>query len=102
MNKTDFLNAICGKAVKRTIEGIEVEVKSLTVLEVQQIQAIKDPFEQSLQMVLVGLINPKLDKEDMETLKKAQAGFIGKLAKEITKVSGLDSDSNESPTVGNG
>lgn len=99
MNKTDFLNAICGKSVVRQIDGIEVEIKALTVLEVQQLQSTSDPVEQSMQMIIAGLVNPQLSKDDIEALKQAKAGFIAKLAKEISELSGL---SDESPTVGNG
>jgi hypothetical protein len=99
MNKTDFLNAICGKSVVRQIDGIEVEIKALTVLEVQQLQASTDPVDQSMQMIIAGLVNPQLDKDDIESLKAAKAGFIAKLAREISELSGL---SDENPTVGNG
>lgn len=101
MNKLDFLNAICGKAVQRTIDGIEVSIRSLTVLETQQIQDIKDPVEMSLHMIVIGLVEPKLELEDIAELKNSKAGFVAKLAKEISDVSGL-SASDDSPTVGNG
>jgi hypothetical protein len=100
MNKTDFLNAICGKSVVRQIDGIEVEIKALTVLEVQQLQASTDPVDQSMQMIIAGLVNPQLDKDDIESLKAAKAGFIAKLAREISELSGLSD--GDSPTVGNG
>lgn len=99
MNKQDFLKAICGKSVTRQIDGIEVEIKALTVLEVQQLQSTNDPVEQSMQMIIAGLVNPQLGKDDIEALKQAKAGFIAKLAKEISELSGLG---DENPTVGNG
>ena len=99
MNKTDFLKAICGKSVLRTIDGLEVEIRSLTVLETQEL-AGKSELEATLTMCQLGLVVPKLDPEDAKELGKANPGFIMKLAKEISTLSGLvDTDS---PTVGNG
>lgn len=100
MNKLDFLNAICGKPVSVTIDGIEVEIRSLTVLETQQLQG-KTEIDAALQMVVMGLVTPKLETADIESLKKASPGVIMRLTKEISKLSGIDV-SEESPTAGNG
>lgn len=100
MNKIDFLNAICGKPVKVTIDGLEVEIRSLTVLETQELQG-KSEIDAALGMVIAGLVTPKLEKSDVDQLKQASPGFIMRLTKEISKLSGIDSDS-EVPTVGNG
>ena len=51
MNKIDFLNAITGKPVQVTIDGIEVEIRSLTVLETQELQG-KTEIEAALGMVV--------------------------------------------------
>lgn len=100
MNKIDFLNAITGKPVKVTIDGLEVEIRSLTVLETQELQG-KTEVEAALGMVVAALVTPKLDKSDIDQLKQASPGFIMRLTKEISKLSGIDS-SDESPMVGNG
>lgn len=100
MNKQEFLNAICGKAVKVMIEGIEVEIRSLTVLETQKLTSFKDELEASMQAIILGLVSPQLETGDVEYLKKAQPGFVFKLAREISKISGLVED-GESPTLGN-
>lgn len=100
MNKIDFLNAICGKPVKVTIDGLEVEIRSLTVLETQELQG-KSEIDAALGMVIAGLITPKLEKSDIDQLKQASPGFIMRLTKEISKLSGIDV-SDDSPTVGNG
>ena len=100
MNKLDFLNAICGKPIKVTIEGLEVEIKSLTVMETQQLS--KDGLtdvEAALELIYYGLVEPKLDRDDLEVLKTAKASFVMKLAKAITEISGMSED--ESPTRGN-
>lgn len=100
MNKFDFLNAICGKPVSVKIDGIDLEIRSLTVLETQQLQG-KTEIDAALQMIVMGLVTPKLETADIEMLKKASPGFIMRLTKEISKLSGIDT-SEESPTVGNG
>ena len=100
LSKIDFLNAITGKPVKVTIDGIEVEIRSLTVLETQELQG-KQEIEAALGMVIASLVTPKLEKLDIEVLKQASPGFIMRLTKEISKLSGIDS-SDDSPTVGNG
>ena len=100
LSKIDFLNAICGKPVSVTIDGIALEIRSLTVLETEQLQG-KSEIDAALGMVIAGLVTPKLEKSDIEALKQASPGFIMRLTKEISKLSGIDS-SDESPTVGNG
>ena len=100
MNKLDFLNAITGKPVKVTIDGLEVEIRSLTVLETQELQG-KPEIDAALGMVVAALVTPKLEKSDIEQLKNASPGFIMRLTKEIGKLSGIDSSDN-SPTGGNG
>jgi hypothetical protein len=100
MNKFEFLQAICGKPVLREIEGITVEIRSLTVLETQELSKAENEIEASLKLCILGLINPKLESEDIELLRKAKPGFIIKLAKSISELSGLSD--TDSPTVGNG
>lgn len=100
MNKIDFLNAICGKPVKIAIDGLEVEIRSLTVLETQELQG-KSEIDAALGMVIAGLVTPKLEKSDIDQLKQASPGFIMRLTKEISKLSGIDT-SDDSPTAGNG
>jgi len=47
MNKFEFLQAICGKPVTREIEGITVEIRSLTVLETQELSKAENEIEAS-------------------------------------------------------
>lgn len=99
MNKHDFLDAICGKSVTRDIEGLQISIRSLTVLELQEIaKHSTDEFEATLLTVVYGLVEPKLDKSDLAGLKQAKPGLIMKIAKEISELSGLTED----PTAGNG
>ena len=99
MNKAEFLSAICGKPVDRVIDGIPVKIRSVTVLETQEISKVEgDEIEAALQLCFYGLVEPKLDKEDLVILRNATAGFIMKLAKEISDLSGLG---EQNPTVGN-
>lgn len=99
MNKHDFLDAICGKAVTRDIEGLKISIRSLTVLELQEISKLTtDEFEATLLTVVYGLVEPQLDKSDLAALKQAKPGLIMKIAKEVSELSGLTDD----PMVGNG
>ena len=98
MNKLEFLNAICGKPVTKEIDGIEVQIKALSVMETQQLSN-KTDIEAALELIYFGLVEPKLDKEDLETLKQAKAGFVMKLAKAITEISGMNE--TDSPSLGN-
>ena len=98
MTKLDFLNAICSKPIVKEIDGIEVQIKALTVMETQQLSE-KPDIEAALELIYYGLVEPKLNREDLETLKNSKASFIMKLAKAITEISGMSED--ESPTLGN-
>lgn len=102
MNKHDFLNAICGKPVSVTIDGLDLQIRSLTVLETEQIhkEASTNEIEAALLTVVYGLVEPKLDKTDLVALKNGKPGLVMQIAKEVSRLSGLTSD--ESPTVGNG
>jgi hypothetical protein len=99
MNKHEFLDAIVGKSVTCDIEGLQISIRSLTVMELQEIsKLVTDEFEATLMTVIFGLVEPKLDKEDLAGLKYAKPGLIMKIAKEIRELSGL----TENPTAGNG
>ena len=98
MNKLDFLNAICSKPIVKEIDGIEVQIKALTVMETQQLSD-KTDIEAALELIYYGLVEPKLNREDLETLKNAKASYVMKLAKAITEISGMSE--TESPTLGN-
>lgn len=98
MNKLDFLNAICSKPIVKEIDGIEVQIKALTVMETQQLSE-KPDIEAALELIYYGLVEPKLNREDLETIKSSKASFVMKLAKAITEISGMSD--TESPTRGN-
>mgnify|MGYP006371711203 FL=1 len=102
MNKLDFLNAICGKPVNVTIDGLDLEIRSLTLFETEQIhnQAQTNDLEAALLTVVYGLVTPELNKSDVDALKQGKPGLIMKIAKSISELSGLTSE--DSPTVGNG
>lgn len=102
MNKHDFLNAICGKPVKVTIDGLNLQIRSLTVLETEQIhkEATTNEIDAALLTVVYGLVEPALDKSDLSALKQGKPGLVMKIAQAISELSGLKSD--ETPTVGNG
>ena len=55
LSKIDFLNAITGKPVTVKIDGIEVENRSLTVLETQELQG-KQEIDAALGMVVAALV----------------------------------------------
>lgn len=102
MNKIDFLNAICGKPVSVTIDGLDLEIRSLTLFETEQIhnEAQNNDLNAALLTVVYGLVTPQLNKTDVEALKQGKPGLLMKIAKEISQLSGLTSE--ESPTVGIG
>lgn len=102
MNKLDFLNAICGKPVNVTIDGLDLQIRSLTVLETEQIhrESANSEIDAALLTVVYGLVEPSLDKADLTALKNGKPGLLMKLAQEISKLSGLVTE--DSPTAGNG
>lgn len=102
MNKLDFLNAICGKPVSVTIDGLDLEIRSLTLFETEQIhnQAQTNDLEAALLTVVYGLVTPELNKSDVDALKQGKPGLIMKIAKAISELSGLTSE--ETPMAGNG
>lgn len=102
MNKIDFLNAICGKPVNVKIDGLDLQIRSLTVLETEQIhkESANSEIDAALLTVVYGIVEPSLDKSDLSALKNGKPGLLMKIAQAISELSGLKSD--DSPMVGNG
>lgn len=101
MNKSDFLDAICGKPVKVTIQGLNVVIKSITVAEMIQLNQrfANDEINLALHAMVYGLVEPKFTEDELEILKQGHPGIILEISKEILKLSGLV-EPDESPTVG--
>lgn len=106
MNKADFLKAICGKAVGFEIPEVgTVQVKGLTVSQVQEISEVaeKNPYQSAVLTIVLGMVDPQLDKADVETLFAGDAGILTAIAERIAELSGMKGGSeDESPLGGNG
>lgn len=100
MNKQDFLNSIIGKPTQINVEGMYLSIKSVSIEDLELIESTSsNNADRALLLIVYGLVDPKLEKEDIDQLKKAKPGLIMKLAEMITKISGL-TDEDESPTGG--
>ena len=91
LNKEQLLKALAGKTNVVNIEGLgEIEIKSLTFQDVQEIQAKElDGMESSLFFIIRGLVEPKLNDEDLESLKNSHPMMLFKIARVIQEISGM-------------
>ncbi len=100
MNKRDFLDGICGKAVDFKVEGLgTIKVKGLTVLATKEIQADyeQDPVGAAIATLLYGVVEPSLDKDDLQAIYQANSGMVMKIAQRISELSGLEVEDENSP-----
>ena len=100
MNKRDFLDGITGKPVDFEIEGLgKIKVKGLTVQATKEIQADyeNDPVGAAIATLLYGVVEPSLDKDDLNTLMQGNAGMVMKISQRISELSGLEKDDPNSP-----
>lgn len=103
-NAIDFLAAISGGTEFYEVEGIGVEVRSLTFAEVQQMgtKYANDNYEMTFQTVVAGLVTPKLDAAQVEQMRSAKPGAITKISNRIMVLSGMTEDATApgSPLAG--
>lgn len=93
-NAIDFLAAISGGTELFEVEGIGVELRSLTFAEVQQmgVKYANDNYEITFQTVVTGLVTPKLDAAQVEQMRQAKPGAITKISNRIMQLSGMTED----------
>lgn len=99
ISKQDFLKGITGKPVELDLEGIGViKVKGLSVAELTEIQGLseKDDMLAALYTIVYGVVEPKLDKEDVEYIKQATPKLTMVIANKISELTGL-SNKTDSP-----
>lgn len=105
-NAIDFLAAISGGTELYEVEGVTTEIRSLTFAEVQQmgVKFADNNYEMTFQVVVAGLVTPKLDVSQVEQLRQAKPGAITKLSSRIMQLSGMTEDTTApgSPLDGGG
>jgi len=99
MNKREFLDGITGKPVEFVVDGMSIKIRSLTVMETKDIQANYSgkEFEAALVTVIYGVVEPKLDMDDMLAIQGAKPGAVIKISKAIADLSGLTVEDENSP-----
>jgi len=99
MNKQQFLDGITGKPVDFEVDGLQIKIRSLTVMETKDIQAnyTGKEFEAALVTVIYGVVEPKLDMDDLEAIQGAKPGAVIKISKAIADSSGLTVENDDSP-----
>ncbi len=98
LSKRDFLDGIVGKAVDLEVEGLgTVKVKSLTVLQMKELQTQYegDEIGAAIGAVVKGMVEPSLDEDDVPTLYNAIPGTVMQISKRIMELSGLAVEENE-------
>lgn len=104
----DFLAAISGGTELYEVEGVKgvtVELRSLTFAEVQQLSSANkdDSTEMAFQALVLGLVNPKLDEEQLAQVRQGKAGPLMKIAQRVMQISGMvDTEEGGSPLDGGG
>lgn len=68
-----------------------VRLRGITTDELIGIQstASNDNIDNALQMIVVGMVEPQLTHEDVVWLRKLPAGIVTRLAKEVSRLTGL-------------
>lgn len=100
---TEFLTAIAGKTTLFEVEGVTIELRSLGHLETEMLMDKygDKPLRLALEAARLGIANPVLDEEQLESMGKALPGVIEKLSREVMRISGMSKES-DSPLAGSG
>ncbi len=91
----DFLAAlVCEPEIFET-DGVTVQLRSLTYVEVQRLVAKHkdDNEEMAFQALTLGLVKPELNEEQLAQLRTSKPGPLMKIAKRVLQLSGLAEDS---------
>lgn len=91
----DFLAAVTGEPQLFEVDGLTVELRSLTFSESQKIvtEHKDDNTELAFQALVLGLVAPKLDEAQLQQLRNARPGPLMKIAKRVIEISGMGEDS---------
>lgn len=99
----DFLAAISGGTEVFEVSGLTVELRSLTFAEVQRLSAAHkdDSTEMAFQALVLGLVEPKLDEEQLVQVRQGRPGPLMKIATRVMRISGMvDTEEGGSPLDG--
>lgn len=98
----DFLAALAGETEIFETSGLAVELRSLTFAEVQQLgtKYKNESTEMAFQALALGLLSPKLDAEQLATLRVGRPGPLMKIAQRVMQLSGMTEDEGGSPLAG--
>ena len=104
INAIDFLAAITGGTELFEVEGITVEIRSLTFAEVQHMgnKYKDDNYEMTFQTVVAGLVAPKLDAAQVEQMRQSKPGLITRISNRVMRLSAMTEEEGASPLAGGG
>lgn len=87
----DFLAAISGGTEVFEVSGLTVELRSLTFAEVQRLSTAHkdDSTEMAFQALVLGLVEPKLDEEQLAQVRQGKPGPLMKIATRVMQISGM-------------
>lgn len=98
----DFLGALACQPEAFEAEGVTVELRGLTLVEVQNLsqQYANDSTEMAFQALRLGLVTPQLSAAQFEQARNVKAGPLMQMAKRVMELSGLAESSV--PLAGSG
>jgi hypothetical protein len=91
----DFLTGILGEPIDLDVPGLgRVQIKPLSMLEVKQMreQYGADGMGLTVGAVAMGMVAPKLDKEQAARLWEARPGPLTTIGQRILEISGMTED----------
>jgi hypothetical protein len=102
-NAVDFLAALTCEPEFFETNNVTVQLRSLTFTEVQRIATKHkdDSAEMSFQALALGLVEPKLDTEQLEQLRNSKPGPLMNIAKRVMQISGMAAE-DKGPLDGDG
>lgn len=98
----DFLAMLAGEPEIFETGGLTVELRPLTFAEVQRLATAHkgDSTEMAFQALALGLVNPALSAEQLETLRNGKPGPLMKIAQRVMEISGMVEGADGSPLDG--
>lgn len=87
----EFLARLGGKSELYEVDGLVVKIRSLGYEDVQVINSAANGnnMEMAFQAIRLGLVEPQLDDEQIEALRKAQPGPLMNIARRVMEISGM-------------
>lgn len=104
MNPEEFLAAVIGEPVDFPVEGVGVvQVRGLTVMERKQIRPyIEDNEDLTVQVLVRGMVNPKLEAEHADQLYEKDNRKCTAIARKILQLSADEDEDELEKKVGSG